>query len=259
MDYSKKHFAYLVIGILSIFIVSFGIFQGKKVDEIVFYNHNLEINQLSGIRLHYKKGIYDRENINYISFPEVKGLENEMILVEKNEGTGNEKAHYKNSYLLINLLEQADRIGMDLNKVLSGKTIKKIKVTTESGREIIKDIGRVKFNPMNMDSISRIDVENENIIYDTLFEALELVDYSGDSLDRIISENEIYLNDIRLTQDIIPLKFNKGEFNIKINPKKNKKEPYNIENQYFTLKFKNAKGEIVNKSIELYRNSIELN
>ncbi|MEG1416021.1 MAG: hypothetical protein RSC49_05375, partial [Clostridium sp.] len=155
--------------------------------------------------------------------------------------------------MLINIF---DPLGMDFSsveKILTGKKVTKVSFNMQKGEDIIYDIGVVHFNNINNGSGEGVIsnnvsfneyTESDGIGYFTLPRDCTLFEVSGTNLNRIMDEYEVYINDIRLTKEIVPVNFQKGEFNIKVIPKnKDIKSEYDVvtSNIIFKLRDKDKK------------------
>lgn len=250
MEFSRKQFIYLFSGIIALGVISFGIFIYKKVDKPSFYNHYIETGDDGMMEVYYKEGIYNKDSVVAVTFPEIKAIANERLAIFSKYPL-KETAHYNINSMYICKSKIQGQEDETIKKELSGKTVKKIKMYTENGREYTQDIGEITFPKVEMRGetlgSSAEEFGKKATMYGTLMEDYELIDIKGKSLDELFGTYEMYLNDIRLTRDILPLRFPKGEFNLKVIPKSDEnqtEDKYDLVEKRMAFLLKDKKGKV---------------
>ncbi|MEG0181772.1 MAG: hypothetical protein RR657_07760 [Peptostreptococcaceae bacterium] len=250
MEFSRKKFILLFSGIIALGVISFGIFMYKKVDKPSFYNHYIEADSYGMMEVCYKNGTYSRDSVVAVTFPEIKSIANERLEIF-DKSPIKENAHYNINSMYIYPANVDGHENEAVKKALSGKTVKKIKVYTENGNEYIQDIGEITFPKTEtrgeiLGSLAE-ELGKKATMYGTLMEDYELVAINGKSVDELFGTYEMYINDIRLTGDILPIRFPKGEFNLKVIPKSNesqKDDKYDYVDKLMIFSLKDKKGKV---------------
>ncbi|MEF9951159.1 MAG: hypothetical protein RR840_04110 [Clostridium sp.] len=263
MEYTKKQLYIILSIVLTIWIISFGIYQSNKVDGYEVANHLEDMNVSTGIgiELYIKQPKNNSDTIIGVSFPEVEGLGNKYLKAGVSNAEGS-KSYYDMKKLTIGFVKDDGYYDEEYLSKISNKNITKIKIITASGKEYIRSIGEIYINKnqkaydpkYSFDLYSDMDKNVANLNFNG---EVKLIGIQGEYLDKVIENYDIHINGVKLTTDKLPLLIKNGDIKVEgkmLGDIANKK--YDVEKYKIIFKFLKRDGSEINSYLVFSRDNI---